>query len=169
MANSSPDPELQRRIEETDAITPSPSARAERVWRLLQVHDPDLTTWDVLCFCAEFIALTAQRYQWILPIARRFVGLVYSAHYYDEHRTDSEADRITRRAEPVDTGAQPNAGPKSLFDLSRSYAESDRAGRGDSSVESGLHIRHLEGESRKEERKEDAGESIGGNADQSAG
>src|SRR5690348_13384670 len=131
MANSSPDPELNARIARIDAEQPSPSDRATRVWHLLQTYDPDLTTWDVLCFCAEFMGLVSQRYHWMLPLSKRFVSLVYSAHYYDETRVDAVSDRITRKVESGDSDRGSDTGPKSLFDVSRSFAPSERIGRSD--------------------------------------
>lgn len=168
MANSSDDPKLDRRIKEIDAIIPSPSDRATRVWTLLQTHDPDLTTWDILCFCAEFMGMTSERYQWILPISKRFVRLVYSAHYYDEHRTDAESDRITRKIEPLDSGVAPNAGPKSLFNLSGADASSDRAGRSDTSIGTSLHIHDSTRDASSGVSTPDAGQSHDGDANKPA-
>ena len=163
MANSSPDAELDQRIRDIDSRKPSPQQRAERVWRVISVNDPDLTTWDVLCFCAEFVALTSQRYQWILPLAKRFVSLIYSAHYYDEERSDSISDRITRTpAELVDPSGGSNAGPKSLFDSSRANASSNDTGRSNTSSESPLHVRDSASIEGKESSPPDAGQSLGG-------
>lgn len=168
MANSSDDSELDKRIKDIDARLASPSDRATRVWTVLQTHDPDLTTWDVLCFCAEFMGMVAERYHWIIPIAKRFVRLVYSAHYYDEHRLDSDADRITRRLESLDSGGAPNAGPKSLFNLAGADASSLGIRRGDTSTETPLHISDSARDSGAKVSEADVGTSNSGNADKPA-
>lgn len=166
MANRSPNPELQKRIEELDATIASPQQRAERVWRVISVNDPDLTTWDVLCFCAEFVALTCERYQWMMPLAKKFISLVYSAHYYDEHRTDDKFDRVTREIEPLDSDNGSNAGPKSLFDLTRASPESLGVGRSNTVTESGLHIPNNQGAAGETERPQDARPSNSRDADE---
>lgn len=142
MANSPPNTELDEQIRVVDALTSSPSDRANRVWHLLETHDPDLTTWDVLCFCAEFVGLIAERYHWILPIAKRFTGLVYTAHYYGEDRTNAESDRIARKVELVDTSDRPNASPKSLFDRAGVDAPSVGVGRSNTSTKAPIYIRN---------------------------
>lgn len=165
MANSSPNPELQRRITELDAHIASPQQRAERVWRVISMNDPDLTTWDVLCFCAEFVALTCERYQWMMPLAKKFINLVYSAHYYDEHRTDDKFDRVTREVEPVNSGDGSNTSPKSLFDLTRASPESLGVGRSDTSTKAPVHVSDNQSLASKTERAADAGASDSGNVD----
>lgn len=163
MANRSPDPELDARIRDVDSRKDSPQQRAERVWRVISLNDPDLTTWDVLCFCAEFTALTAQRYQWILPLAKRFVSLIYSAHYYDEDRADSVTDRITRTpAELIDPGSESNASPKSLFDSPGVDAARRGAGHSNSRVETPLHIRDSTSPSGETKSSSDAGNDVAG-------
>lgn len=164
MANRSDDPEFHARIIAIDARTPSPTQRAERVWNILQTHDPDLTTWDVLCFCAEFIALNAERYHWIVPLAKKFVSLVYSAHYYDETRVDSESDRITRKVEPEHSSDGTNASPKSLFDVHRTDAPRNDGGGRDSTPETPLHIRDSTSPAGETSSPPDAGKGVSGDA-----
>jgi hypothetical protein len=164
VANSSPDPEFQRRIEELDKQIPSPQQRAERVWRVISINDPELTTWDVLCFCAEFVALTCERYQWMMPLAKKFISLVYSAHYYDEHRTNDKFDRVTREVESLDSSGRPNAGPKSLFDLTRASPASVGIERSDTSTPATLHVSDNQGGPKETSGPSDAGTSDGGDA-----
>jgi hypothetical protein len=166
VANSSPDPEFDQRIRDIDAKHPSPQQRAERVWRVISTNDPDLTTWDVLCFCAEFVALTCERYQWMIPLAKKFVSLVYSAHYYDEHRTDDKFDRVTREVESINPDYRPNAGPKSLFDLSRATPESVGIGRGNKGAQPPIHLSDNEGGPKEGGSKEDAGPSVSGDVNE---
>lgn len=168
MAPGSDNSERDARIRLVDAQTPSPEARALRVWNVLQTHDPDLTTWDILCFCAEFMGMTSQRYQWIIPLSKHFAKLVYSAHYYDEARTDANSDRITRPAQPVDSGDRSNASPKSLFDLHRDNASSDASGGRNTSPESPLHLRDSTSPTREKSSPPNAGEGISGDASRPA-
>jgi hypothetical protein len=164
VANSSPDPEFDARIRDVDSKKDSPTQRAERVWRVISTYDPDLTTWDVLCFCAEFSALIAQRYHWILPVAKRFVSLIYSAHYYDEDRTDKLSDRITKSREPVDSSDRSNASPKSLFDLHRTDATGNDSGGRNTSPESPLHVRDSASTEGEKSSPPDAGQDVVGDA-----
>ena len=73
--------ELEKRISLVDERIPSPSQRAEYVWRHLRTTAPDLTDWDILCFAVEYIAMMTPVYPWLLTSARAVAQLVYTAHY----------------------------------------------------------------------------------------
>jgi hypothetical protein len=64
-----------------DAITPSPQARAEYIYNLLKTEHPELTTWDIMCFCAEFFGLMSVKWSWLKDQARVLSRLIYMAHY----------------------------------------------------------------------------------------
>ena len=66
-------------IESVDNHHASPAERAKRVLLLLQNTDVD--TWDVLCFCAEYMGMMSAAWPWLEMDAKRFARLVYTAHY----------------------------------------------------------------------------------------
>ena len=78
------DSEIERRIKEYDKIDPSPSDRALYVYNLISRNAPDLTEWDITCFCAEYLGLvSAQAFPFLLSNARELAKMVYSIHYQE--------------------------------------------------------------------------------------
>jgi hypothetical protein len=72
--------EWNQRIEYVDSLTPSPDDRARIVWNILAKHE-ELSNWDIICFCIQYIALQSSTYTWLQEYARRLNSLVYNAHY----------------------------------------------------------------------------------------
>lgn len=71
----------EKMIQEKDLVTESPDKRAVRVFALLKERCPDLTQWDLLCFCAEYIGMQATTHQLLERGARDILGNLYSIHY----------------------------------------------------------------------------------------
>ena len=67
-------------ITRVDAQTPSPSDRAKRVLEILRA-DPNVDTWDVLCFCAEYLGMMSSAWPWLELPAKNLTHLIYTAHY----------------------------------------------------------------------------------------
>lgn len=73
---------VSARIKEIDSIIPSPQQRATKIFNLLRRTDPDLSQWDLLCFCAEFLGMQSQTFHWLEEPAKRVAMLIYHAHYF---------------------------------------------------------------------------------------
>lgn len=56
----------------------SVDARALKVWEYLQ--QSDFSTWDLVCFCAEYIGMISGTYPWLEEIAKRQAILVWKCH-----------------------------------------------------------------------------------------
>lgn len=66
-----------------DAETPAPEVRAGYIYKLLKEHGPELTNWDLLCFCSEYLASQLAVYDWLSPMSVRIITIrVMEAHYY---------------------------------------------------------------------------------------
>lgn len=77
---------LDALIKKVDALYPSPSERASRIFQSLKTADPTATDWDTLCFATEFVGLMSQEWEWLRPVALRLNQLVYTAHYQNAER-----------------------------------------------------------------------------------
>lgn len=71
------------RILEVDGQYPSPEDRANVVWEIIRRHAPDLTTWDIVCFSAQFLGWQSENLPWIGPAAKHLLRLIFTAHYMD--------------------------------------------------------------------------------------
>lgn len=67
-------------IEKVDKAHDSPALRAQKVLNVLR-SDENVNTWDVLCFCAEYIGMMSSAWPWLESDAKRFARLIYTAHY----------------------------------------------------------------------------------------
>lgn len=57
-----------------------PGQRTARVYEYLVKADR-FTNWDILCFCAEYVASMVGTLPWLEPPARWLIRLIYMAHY----------------------------------------------------------------------------------------
>lgn len=73
------DSEVVKVMAKIDAVTESPSKRALRVLTVLRRSQ--VSTWDVLCFCGEYLGMMIPAYPWLEEDARRLTRLIYLAHY----------------------------------------------------------------------------------------
>lgn len=76
----SDDSKLTAAMKRVDELTESPGARAQKVLIALRAR-PDISTWDVLCFCAEYLGMMLPAYPWLDKEAREVARMVYLAHY----------------------------------------------------------------------------------------
>lgn len=70
----------ERLITLVDAAHSSPELRARKVLELLRANE-DVSTWDVACFCAEYLGMMGAVWPWLEGPAKRIAQLVYTAHY----------------------------------------------------------------------------------------
>ena len=70
----------QQRI--IDPITPNPSARSLKVWKILYEHKSELDQWDIVCFAIEYMGGLLTAYPFLAKPVKHLGQLVYNAHYY---------------------------------------------------------------------------------------
>lgn len=72
-------PEL---IDTLDKLAPSPSELASKVYNLLKSHHSELTDYELLAFCVEFIGMQSiAGYEYLSPTAMPLIKDFYYAHY----------------------------------------------------------------------------------------
>jgi hypothetical protein len=74
--------EFDKRVAERDAKFENPAQRALRVYKILHDTHPELTTWDLVCFSTEWLALMAAGWDWLKEPAKSINRIVYEAHYF---------------------------------------------------------------------------------------
>src|SRR5678815_1663124 len=74
----------QKLIELVDIKYPSPQDRANAIWGIIRSDKllANMTDWDLLCFCVEYIAMQSQQFLYFQETAKRLNNLLYTAHYY---------------------------------------------------------------------------------------
>lgn len=74
---------IKEHIAEIDAKFLSPDKRAAQVLELLKDKiDSTLTVWDIVCFCAEYLAYLSTTYDLLEPGAKELNRAVYRLHYF---------------------------------------------------------------------------------------
>ena len=71
---------IEEKMLKQDETIPSVSDRAVRIYSILKKED--VTNWDVICFCVEYLASMSLMYEWLKPYVKPIVSIVYKAHYY---------------------------------------------------------------------------------------
>lgn len=108
MAQSNGGLELKKElIEKIDKLYPSPSERASHVWGILQQHAANLSTWDVLCFCAEYMGMMIPAVPFIEKGAKDNARLIYDAHYFFPESVNAAESGIPRAVEPQHPSREP--------------------------------------------------------------
>ena len=70
-----------------DIMVASPSERATIVYKKLQLmFGDDLTNWDLICFCVEYLGMMVEAFPWLNSngVMKQLSTLVYTAHYLDK-------------------------------------------------------------------------------------
>jgi hypothetical protein len=94
---------------EIDAKYPSPEERANAVFSYFStLIDNKITTWDLMCFCAEYIAYLSQTYTELNPVARELIKQVYQHHYFF---LDLESENGIRLKQILDTKSEQPSTP----------------------------------------------------------
>ncbi len=70
--------ELMRR---RDEVNPSPSERAEYLYKYLQTQEPKPTLWDMICFAGEVLTVACEDLPSLQPNVKRIISSIYTAHY----------------------------------------------------------------------------------------
>ena len=84
--------EFDKRVAERDAKYQNPAERALKVYKVLLETHPEFTTWDLVCFSTEWLALMAAGWEWLQEPTKQVNRLVYQAHYFmPEEQFTSEA------------------------------------------------------------------------------
>lgn len=74
---------IKEHIAEVDAKFLSPDKRAAFVLELLRDKiDSTITVWDIVCFCAEYLAYLTATYDALEPGAKELNRAVYRLHYF---------------------------------------------------------------------------------------
>ncbi len=60
--------------------SPTPEERARELWSHMQLHNPRVTAWDLVCFCSETIGMLAGSYEFLQTPAKSLMSVVYTAH-----------------------------------------------------------------------------------------
>lgn len=93
-------------IKAIDEVSDSPSVRAQAVWQSLL---PNLTDWDIVCFCVETLGLMSERYSYLREPTKWLAGLVYKAHYLYPENFNA---RVGTDSKPAYSQAKPNDNPE---------------------------------------------------------
>ena len=64
-----------------DKIVASPQIRANKIWELLRDTKPRPRQWDIICFCVEYLILTAYELNIIQPATTHLLRQIYTIHY----------------------------------------------------------------------------------------
>lgn len=107
-------PLTEERIDEVDAKYPSPTTRAERIWKIIQ-KDGRPTDYDVTCFAVEWLGRMAigpfSSDGLFRSIAKGLGKWLYNAHYHHAEEIFGESSMPKM---PVDEGGkiqrEPNRG-----------------------------------------------------------
>lgn len=74
--------ELNQRINERDKVTPSPEERAGYILNLIKDNNNDITDWDIICFCSEYLGAMVINYNWLeVECIQLITRRVQTAHY----------------------------------------------------------------------------------------
>jgi hypothetical protein len=80
METNNPEHEqLKQTIAKVDNKTPTPSDRANKVYKILM--STEVSNWDCVCFAAEFLGMMVPVMPWIEKSAKEISKLVYTQHY----------------------------------------------------------------------------------------
>lgn len=79
--NSRSREEIEAHMAHIDELMASPKHRALRIYNILR-ENPSLTTWDVMCFCAEWMGQMTAVWDWLEMPAKAIAKSTYYIHYY---------------------------------------------------------------------------------------
>lgn len=86
------DAELNTHIEGVNAKLKSPEQRALEVYAYLR--ESKFTTWDVLCFCVNWMGAMSAVWPWLEMPVKVLSGLVYKAHYFFTDKVLGEESKL---------------------------------------------------------------------------
>lgn len=74
-------------ISEVDRLKSPPGERAMRIWNIIKSingklpRDKEITDWDLMCFCAEYLGSQSLAYPWLQSSIKPVLSLIYNQHY----------------------------------------------------------------------------------------
>jgi len=127
----------QKLIELVDIKYPSPQDRANAIWGIIRSDKllANMTDWDLLCFCVEYIAMQSQQFLFFQEPAKHLNNLLYTAHYYVH---DNDAYKSTSITYPGSSGN--GIGDKPFNTESREKSEGKSEINSDLIVEKGSNV-----------------------------
>lgn len=98
---------IKELMKEVDALHPSPSQRAERVYSILMHHAPELSLWDIACFSIEMLGKVSldPSFQPVIgaPV-KELSRQIYSIHYFNSEElfgAQTGAEGLGDRSDPA--------------------------------------------------------------------
>lgn len=89
-------------IKEVDETVDSPNYRARVVLTFLK-HS-NYTTWDITCFCVEYLGMVSvNEWPWLTEAAKKLARLVYSAHYFYPQNVNARLGSIVHKQSGPDS------------------------------------------------------------------
>jgi hypothetical protein len=86
------DAQLKEHIASVDLKCASPEQRAWSVYEYLkQSH---FTTWDILCFCVNWLGVMTAVWPWMESPVKVLSGLVHRAHYFFNDKVLGEEKKL---------------------------------------------------------------------------
>lgn len=64
-----------------DELNPSPSERAEVLYKHMQTMKPKPTIWDMVCFAGELLTVACEDLPSLQPHVKQIISSIYTAHY----------------------------------------------------------------------------------------
>jgi hypothetical protein len=129
------------KMEEIDKKYMSPEERAREIYNILRKAAPNLTNWDLLCFCAEYTAFMAVANEWLKPYAGPLARTIYTAHYLagEEFLERINAgNRALRESDPPDAASK--GGDENLSDGDQRATQDDGSTKDrDETIRDGVH------------------------------
>lgn len=86
------DAQLKEHLAKVDARTKSPEQRALAVYQYLR--ESQFSTWDILCFCVNWLGIMSTVWPWLETPAKILSGLVYKAHYFFTDKVSGEESKL---------------------------------------------------------------------------
>lgn len=85
--------DLKIHIESVDKKCKTPELRALEVYEYLKKSN--FTTWDICCFCVNWLGTMSIIWPWLLEPTKVLSGLVYRAHYFFNDKILGEESKLT--------------------------------------------------------------------------
>lgn len=86
------DEQLKEHLAKIDAKCKSPEQRASEMFEYLKKGG--FTTWDAICFCANFTAAMCAIWPWLEEPAKWLSSRVYRAHYFFNDKVLDEEGKL---------------------------------------------------------------------------
>lgn len=100
--------EIEKAIDERDARFLSPTERAARFYRELQKRYPELTNWDLVCFCSYYLMVAANEFPFLEEPVKEVARLITFTHYrMDEEGLKSILEKFPTEVQTLEPSHEP--------------------------------------------------------------